>query len=133
MTASNEPVLTTIDEHVAYITLNVPEKRNSFTDRMLYALLETLESVSSNENTRVLVIQGAAKNVSVGCDLDEFSAGEFHAPDVPNEQSTAKLRCFMRVSQYLRDAPQITIAATDGACAGAGLSLAAACDLRVSS
>lgn len=131
MTQNDPHVLLERDGAIGYVTLNVPEKRNSFTDPMLDALLGTLEEARSDESLRVIVLNGAGRTFSVGGDLDEFAAGAFHTPEIPVETSARKLRQHMRVSQYLRETPQVTIAAINGACAGAGLSIAAACDLRV--
>ncbi|QPZ39295.1 enoyl-CoA hydratase/isomerase family protein [Paramicrobacterium chengjingii] len=134
MTHENDEAVTVeIDGAVATMTFNQPEKRNSFTDKMLFDSLDRIEALVDDENVRILVLTGAGRYFSVGGDLDEFAAGEFQPADVPIGTSVAKLRRFMQLSQYLRESRLITIAAVNGACAGAGLSVAAACDLRVSS
>lgn len=125
-------VLYTVEDHIAYVTLNQPEKRNSFTDIQLFALLEVLEKARSNPEIRVLVLTGAGKSFSVGGDLDEFAAGALHE-DAPFETGVYKLRRFMQITEMLRESNFISIAAVNGACAGAGLSIALACDIRVSS
>lgn len=132
-TATQEAVLVEIDGPVATMTLNQPEKRNSFTDRMLFDSLDRIEEIIDNEQVRILVLTGAGRHFSVGGDLDEFAAGEFQPEGVPLETSVARLRRFMQLSHYLRESRLITVAAVNGACAGAGLSVAAACDLRFAS
>ncbi|MGE2712618.1 enoyl-CoA hydratase/isomerase family protein [Mycolicibacterium litorale] len=133
MTEQTAPVIFEAKGGVGIVSLNQPEKRNSFTDEMLYDLLEKLEQAASDPEIRVIVLTGNGKSFSVGGDLDEFAAGEFKTVDIPHETSVSKLRNFMRVSQYLRTSEKVTIAAINGACAGAGLSVAAACDLRFAS
>lgn len=132
-TATQGPVLVEINGPVATMTFNQPEKRNSFTDLMLFDSLDRIEEIIDDEDVRILVLTGAGRHFSVGGDLDEFAAGEFQPEGVPIETSVAKLRRFMQLSHYLRESRLITIAAVNGACAGAGLSVAAACDLRFAS
>lgn len=130
---TSDAVLVEIDGPIATMTLNQPEKRNSFTDPMLFDSLDRIEEILDDEDVRVLVLTGAGRHFSVGGDLDEFAAGEFQPEGVPIETSVAKLRRFMQLSHYLRESRLITIAAVNGACAGAGLSVAAACDIRFAS
>lgn len=127
-----DAVLYTVEDHIAYVTLNQPEKRNSFTDVQLFALLEVLEKARSNPDIRVLLLTGAGRSFSVGGDLDEFAAGELHE-DAPLETGVNKLRRFMQITEMLREGNYVSIAAINGACAGAGLSIAMACDIRVAS
>lgn len=133
MVADENAVVVEIDGAVATMTFNQPDKRNSFTDKMLFSALDRIETLIDDESVRILVLTGAGRYFSVGGDLDEFAAGEFQPEGVSIGANVAKLRRFMQLSQYLRESRLITIAAVNGACAGAGLSVAAACDLRVAS
>lgn len=133
MTEQVPPVIYEARGAIGIVSLNQPDKRNSFTDEMLYELLATLERVDADPEIKVIVLTGNGNSFSVGGDLDEFAAGEFKTVDIPHQTSVSKLRNFMRVSQYLRTGETVTVAAINGACAGAGLSVAAACDLRFAS
>lgn len=120
----------TLHEGVATIHLNRPERRNSFTDAFMESLLQSVETAVASDALVILIV-GGERGFSVGGDLDEFSAGVFAPADQTVEQSAAVLRRHARAVELLRESEQISIAAIQGPCAGAGLSLAAACDLRI--
>ena len=106
---------------IGRLTLNRPERHNAMTNRMLVEAHDCLAEVAERRDVRVLVLTGGSRGFCPGADLKHFSANE---PDVATE-----VRHF-RVPVYLHRMPQVTIAAINGACAGAGLGWAAACDLR---
>ncbi len=126
------PVILTRSEGVARLTLNRPDRLNAMSDPMLDLLVDLTAEVAADESVRVIVLTGAGRGFCVGGDLDAFS--EFgDAEPVSRGAAIEKLHRHMRVSELLRSSHAVSIAAVNGACAGAGLSLAAACDLRVSS
>ena len=122
-----------INGAVATLTLNRPDKRNSFSDDLVSDVRSALEHLTDSTEVRVLVLTGAGAHFSVGGDLDKFSAGGFTKGGAARETSVRELLGATQISVLLRESPLITIAAIRGACAGAGLSIAAACDLRLAS
>src|SRR5579863_1601859 len=106
---------------VATITLNRPEARNAITARMLDELFAAVRELAADERLRVLVLRGAGRDFCPGADLKAYVAGGQPASD-PNA---------FQVSTLLHEAPMVSIAAIKGACAGAGLGWARACDLRI--
>ena len=118
---------------VATLTLNRPDKRNSFSDELVSETRSALEHLIESGEVRVLILTGAGAHFSVGGDLDKFSAGGFTKDDASVEASVRELLGATQISVLLRESPLVTIAAVRGGCAGAGLSIAAACDLRVAS
>ena len=116
---------------VATVTLNRPDRLNALSSELLEALLGAVERAVSDDRVRVLLLTGAGRGFCVGGDLQSFSAGS--QGDVPVAARVSGLRRFMRISQLLRESGVVSVAAVNGACAGAGLSLALACDLRVAS
>jgi len=123
-------LLDTVDG-VATITLNRPDNRNAMTAELLEDTLKVLEQVAANRSIRVVILTGAGRAFCVGGDLTAGLEGINGPP--PLTSQTAALRRYMRITQLLHDMPQLTIASINGACAGAGLSLACACDLRIAS
>jgi len=112
----------TRDGAVQTITLNRPDKLNAFTRAVHDGLREALEAAASPE-VRAVVITGAGRGFSAGQDLTEF--GE--AGDVGS-----MLRATYHVNvNLIRSLEKPVIAAVNGVCAGAGLSLACACDIRI--
>jgi 2-(1,2-epoxy-1,2-dihydrophenyl)acetyl-CoA isomerase len=107
--------------HRATITLNRPEARNGITQRMLDELYEAVQDAAADKSLRVLVLRGAGRDFCPGADVKHYASGQ-------GGRSNPKA---FHVSTILHEAPVVTIAAIRGACAGAGLGWAAACDLRV--
>jgi len=122
-------VLYETDGPVATITLNRPDRLNAMNRELITAAVEVFEKAASDPAIRVLILTGAGKGFCAGGDLAGFAGGEFKQPQ-PIEQRIAELRRSMRTSQILRESDMVTIAAINGACAGAGFSWALACDLR---
>src|SRR5690348_6628077 len=114
----------TRDGAVQTITLNRPDKMNAF-NRALHAALSAALKEARDPGVRAVVITGAGRGFCAGQDLTEF--GE--AGDVG-----AALRATYHPNILaIRALEKPVIAAVNGACAGAGLSLACACDIRIAS
>ncbi|MFT4116082.1 enoyl-CoA hydratase-related protein [Bradyrhizobium sp.] len=117
---------------VAQVTLNRPDAMNTMTPEFLVAALETLEAVADDTSVRVVILTGAGRAFCAGGDLKRGPGGDVSG-EPPLASQTRRLRTYMCTSQLLREMPKITIAAINGACAGAGLSWACATDLRYAS
>jgi 2-(1,2-epoxy-1,2-dihydrophenyl)acetyl-CoA isomerase len=125
-------VLETIEDGVAVLTLNRPQARNALSQPMLAGLLEALPRLSANPDVGAIIITGAGGAFCAGGDVKGFAATEGGANHGRSpEQAAFALRQSMEVSRWLHDMPKITIAAIPGAAAGAGLSIALACDFRI--
>jgi 2-(1,2-epoxy-1,2-dihydrophenyl)acetyl-CoA isomerase len=112
------------DGAVQTITLNRPDKLNAFTVGVHEELQAALEE-ARDPAVRAVVITGAGRGFSAGQDLNEF--GE--AGDI-----ASMLRATYHVDVLaIRSLEKPVIAAVNGVCAGAGLSLACACDIRLAS
>jgi 2-(1,2-epoxy-1,2-dihydrophenyl)acetyl-CoA isomerase len=116
----------------ATIRLNRPDVLNTMTADLLTELLEAVESLAADTSVRVVVLTGAGRAFCAGGDLRAGVGGAVAGPP-PLAAQERRLRTFMRVVQLLHDSPAIVLAAINGACAGAGLSLALAADLRICS
>ena len=122
----NSTVLYEAADGIATITLNRPEKLNTMNLELLDGTLEALETAASDEAVRAVILTGAGRGFCAGGDLSDRSV----LGGGPIETDVGKLRAYMRTSELLHEMPKVTIAAINGACAGAGLSWACACDLR---
>jgi 2-(1,2-epoxy-1,2-dihydrophenyl)acetyl-CoA isomerase len=107
--------------HVATLTLNRPEARNGVTQVMLDELYAAVQDAAGDPDLRVLVLRGAGRDFCPGADVKHYASGGGGRSDP----------AAFAVSVILHEAPMVSIAAIRGACAGAGLGWAAACDLRV--
>ncbi|MBM7368645.1 enoyl-CoA hydratase/isomerase family protein [Gordonia hydrophobica] len=109
---------------VATVTLNRPDAMNAMNTPLLDQLVGTLETLSDDPTTRVIILTGAGRAFCAGGDLHaDYSGGS-------NAQAESRLRHHVRAAEILREGDAVSIAAINGPAAGAGFSLAAACDLR---
>jgi len=119
-------VLTAREGAVLTITLNRPEVFNAFNRALHAAFAEALEE-AADPDVRAVVITGAGRGFCSGQDLKEFS-------DLPEGGIRAALEeTYHPNIRAIRSLEKPVIAAVNGPAAGAGLSLAAACDVRIAS
>ena len=111
---------------IATVTLNRPEQLNGMTNRMLRETFEVLTEASRDPAVRVLVLTGAGKTFCPGADLKHYSSGDGSVEDDARTQPE-----HFQVSTLMHEMPAITIAAVNGACAGAGFGWACGADIRV--
>lgn len=124
--------LETPDDGIALVTLNRPERLNTMTGDLLLEARDVFTAVAENPLVRVMILTGAGRGFCAGGDLS-VGAGGAVIGDLVGEAAAGLLRDFMETSLLLHTMPAVTIAAINGACAGAGLSWACAADLRFSS
>lgn len=114
-----------VDNGVADVTLQRPDKLNALTLAMLAELEHVIESLEAHSNIRALTITGQGRTFSVGADLEQFGA---QTPETVRRQwIAAGHRVFNRLVAF----PRPTLAVVNGHAFGGGLELALACDLRV--
>ncbi|MCL8209214.1 MAG: enoyl-CoA hydratase/isomerase family protein [Actinomycetia bacterium] len=110
---------------VVTLTLNRPETLNAFNNTMLEELAGAVERVARSRDARVLVLTGAGRGFASGQDLKAYQ--ESGSPDLGEHLH----RYYDPLFERLWGLEKPTIAAVNGVAAGAGMSLAMACDFRV--
>ena len=128
-----EDLLANLDEGVLTLTLNRPEARNAMSGEMTAALAQQLADAELNTKVRCVVLTGAGKGFCAGGDVKGMAAsGDGTVGDNTIDGAIHRQRVNQRATAgKLYSMPKPTIAALPGAAAGAGLSLALACDMRV--
>lgn len=112
--------------NVARLKLNRPDVFNALSPELLMELIELCATLSNDDSTKVVVLEGAGKQFCAGADLPQFTKSMASDP-----KGTADLG--RRVAKALGNIPQTTIAAIKGYCIGGALVLSSACDMRVAS
>ena len=129
---ANEHLLAERRDGVLSLTLNQPDKLNALSDQMIAGLLDELGRAAHDAEVRCVVVSGAGRGFCSGGDVSRMrERNEGEGPGLTVEQRMASLRRAEEVSLMLHELPKPTIAAINGAAAGAGLSVALACDLRI--
>jgi 2-(1,2-epoxy-1,2-dihydrophenyl)acetyl-CoA isomerase len=134
-TGTNQ-LLCSVENGVATITLNRPDKRNALSNELTPALRQTLLTVEADPAVRCVVITGAGRAFCSGGDVSGMGGSPPSAPpDVPRPTLEDAVRRLQHGQETLTlrlfDLAKPTIAALPGAAAGAGMSIALACDLRI--
>lgn len=119
------------DGAVVTLTLNRPESLNALTLDMLDRLMETVLRLDRDEGVGAVVLTGAGRAFCSGGDVKSMAEGSEAREGFDSRARSLRQR--MEVSRMIHQAAKPWIAAVRGPCAGAGLSLALACDLRLAS
>jgi 2-(1,2-epoxy-1,2-dihydrophenyl)acetyl-CoA isomerase len=121
-----------VRDRIATLTLNRPERLNALGDSLRDDLYDAVAKAAADPNVGVLVITGAGRGFCSGGDVKAMSErGRPGAESPPPSERLSPIRD--RTVLAMRDCPKPIIAAVNGAAAGAGMSLALACDMRVAS
>ena len=125
-------LLELVKDGVAVLTLNRPDRLNAMSRPMLDALLEALPRLAEDPAVGVVVLTGAGRGFCAGGDVKAMAEGNELGGQTMEDRAQA-LRSRMETSRWLHEMPKPTIAMMRGPAAGAGLSLAMACDMRIAS
>jgi 2-(1,2-epoxy-1,2-dihydrophenyl)acetyl-CoA isomerase len=125
----DEVLLERIEDGVLTLTLNRPDRLNALSWEMCDRLVRALERAGADRAVGAILLTGAGRAFCAGGDVKNMAT----AGDAPEtyEERTADLRRRMEASRLLHEIAKPTVAMIRGPAAGAGLSLALACDLRI--
>ena len=117
------------EERVAVVTLNRPEKLNALSGALSRELLAVTEELRADDDVWVVVYTGAGRGFCSGADLTGGARPD--SDGLPQSQRLDEMGWVGRQATAIFELDKPTIAAVNGVAAGAGMSLALACDLRV--
>lgn len=112
------------DDATAILTLDYPARRNALAMAMRQALVDALEAIEADRQIRAVVLTGAGGTFSAGGDLSAMDMADFAA-------GRERFRLTHRLVRLLIKSSKPVLAAVEGFCVGAGLSLALCCDTVV--
>lgn len=121
-----ETILYERQEHIAVVTMNRPERRNAMNRELNRDLLAGLTKAAGDETVRAVLLTGAGPGFCAGADLSMFQARP-----TGEEVYDMVLSNYQPMMETIMRMPKPVIAAINGVAAGAGASLALACDLRL--
>ena len=123
-------IIVDVEDGVGTITLNRPDKLNSFADQMRHEIAGAVQELAGREDARVIVLTGAGRAFCAGADVA-------YLRELVDSLDEEALRGVVNAGRdavtAIRQAPQPVIASLNGPAAGAGASLALACDIRIAS
>jgi len=115
---------------VAHLTLNRPDKLNSFIAQMSKELADALRTAERDSLVRCLLLTGAGRGFCAGQDLSEFAPVGGAKPQIPDLGGVIA-ECYNPVVKAIRSIEKPVVCAVNGVAAGAGANLAFACDLTI--
>lgn len=124
-------ILYRVEEHVATITLNRPEKLNAFRLDHIAEIERLVLQTADDPHVRVVVITGTGRAFSAGGDVSVLGQGGATAGMSDDDAWSLLRHGAQHTIEVIRSARPVTVAAINGVCAGGALALACAADLRV--
>ena len=122
---NDQTILYDVDDHVATITLNRPEKMNAWNGTMAEELSDALQAANTDDNVRAVVLTGSGRAFCAGADLD--GGGQtFASADGEQDQQGLNNR-----SVYPNEIAKPVIAAINGGAVGIGMTYPMLCDIRL--
>lgn len=126
----SQVLLESLEDGIATLTMNRPEALNALNAELIGELSASIVRLAQDPAAKVIVLTGAGRGFCAGGDVKSMDSGAF---DDTLEEKVRSLRHRMEASRLLHETMKPTIASLRGPVAGAGMSLALACDFRVAS
>jgi len=123
-----ETITYRVEAGIARLTLNRPDRLNSFTDAMHEEVRQAMSALEADASARVLVLAGAGRGFCAGQDLNDRSVS---SGDAPPDLGASVEKNYKPLVLRLQKLHVPTICAVNGVAAGAGASLALACDIVI--
>lgn len=125
-------ILYTVDNGIARLTLNKPDKLNAVSWSTWAEIETAIQMANDDDDAKAVVITGAGRGFCAGTDLTTTDPESDWHPR-PFQGRDLMMRSRFRGTELVYNCRKPTIAAVNGACVGAGFSLALACDIRIAS
>jgi 2-(1,2-epoxy-1,2-dihydrophenyl)acetyl-CoA isomerase len=120
-----------VEENIATLTMNRPERLNALGDTLRTDLHEAITTASGDPDVRAIILTGAGRGFCSGGDVKAMNEAKQRQASSPMMDKIAPSRDLTVLA--MRDAPKPIIAAINGPAAGAGMNIALGCDIRIAS
>jgi enoyl-CoA hydratase/carnithine racemase len=130
----SERVAITIENHIADVRLNRPEKMNALDRAMFEAIIEAQRTLAADKTVRAVVLSGEGRAFCAGLDLSAMTGGGDGAPGGASSlavRTHGDANLFQAVAVGWRKLPVPVVAAVHGVCFGGGLQIASGADIRI--
>ena len=124
-----EPLLFSVEQHIAILTLNRPDRRNAFNTEMIDLWAEALAECHRRQDIRVVIVTGAGSAFCAGGDIEEMRQ-RLDSPPLSQKRFLERIH---RIPLTLAAMDKPVIAAVNGSATGAGMDMALMCDIRFAS
>ncbi len=128
---SEAAILAQVEDRVARLTFNRPDKLNALSRDLIFQAIAQLEEWGRDPQVGAIVVTGSGRAFCAGGDVSQMARPDAEPP--PLEEQIDGLRHAQELSWLLYNIPKVTIAAVNGHAMGAGLGVSLACDLRLAS
>ena len=128
---SNSRVSFHLEDNIAYVSLNRPEKHNGIDEAMIVDLVNTAKRIKKDRSIRCVILQGQGPSFCAGLDFSYVAKHPSMIVRFFMKLPWSKDNMFQRVAHIWRDLPMPVIAAVRGNCFGAGMQIILACDYRI--
>jgi enoyl-CoA hydratase/carnithine racemase len=128
---SNQRVLFEVKDHIAYVSLNRPEKHNGLDLPLFRQLIDTAKKIKKNKDIRAVILSGEGPSFCAGLDFKAVSKTPSMIPKLFLKLPWAQWNDFQKVALIWRNIPVPVITAIHGNCFGGGLQIALGSDYRI--
>ncbi len=125
----NDRVSITIENHIADVRLNRPDKMNALDPAMFEAIVAAGERLLQERSVRAVILSGEGRAFCAGLDMASMASGGSGMPLMDRTHGTSNI--FQKVAMVWRELPMPVIAAVHGICFGGGLQIASGADMRI--